>query len=49
MFDFCEKVIDYLKGTDYVDVRVESYDNTSITVIDENIQRCITYHKKGAA
>jgi len=49
MFDFCEKVIMYLKGTDYVDVRVESYDNTSITVINENVQRCITYHKKGAA
>jgi len=49
MFDYCEKVIDYLKGADYVDVRVESYDNTSITVIDENIQRCITYHKKGAS
>lgn len=49
MYEFCEKVIDYLDGTDYVDVRLESYDNTSILVINESIQRCVTYHKKGAA
>ena len=49
MFDQCERVLGYLKDAEYVDVRVESYDNTSITVIDEQVQRCITYHKKGAA
>jgi TldD protein len=50
MFDTCEKILEFLKNeVSYADIRIESYDNTSITVIDESIQRCITYHKKGAA
>ncbi len=49
MFNICERVLTYLKEAEYVDVRVESYNNTSLTVIDGQIQKCLTYFKKGAA
>ncbi|TRO53974.1 TldD/PmbA family protein [Candidatus Bathyarchaeota archaeon] len=49
MFDLCENALGHLKGVDYADVRVESYDNTMITVMDGQVQKCLRYYKKGAA
>ena len=49
MFDLCEHVLGHLKGVQYADVRVESYDNTSITVMDGQVLKCLRYFKKGAA
>ena len=47
--DRCEYVIKRAGGADYADARLEAHRNTSITVIDGVVQRCLTYVKKGAA
>ncbi|MBN2334456.1 TldD/PmbA family protein [Candidatus Bathyarchaeota archaeon] len=49
MFDLCDYALEHARETDYMDVRIERYDNTALTIIDGQIQSCLTYHKKGAA
>jgi len=49
MFDLCEQILGKLKGVEYADVRIESYDNTSVTVMDGQVLKCLRYFKKGAA
>lgn len=47
--DLCEYVIKCSGGAEYADARLEVFMNTSITVINGVVQRCLTYVKKGAA
>ena len=46
--DVAESVLEYAKEANYADVRVESFNNTSIIVVNGSVQRGQTYLKKGA-